>query len=540
MIRISDANPIQFWINGVISFNNKEEAGVNHVCFEQPFNCTDDIKIQVKDDAGKTLFISITDSDNVELQTLGFSEVSTGVYQLTFKPSSLNICQKVKIKIKDGSFGAPQIGSIADLIWNKNVFGNGVFVAVASSGTGQRAATSADGLTWTLRNTPANNNWSSVAFGNGLFVAVSTDGTNRVMTSPDGITWTARNCPASSWFAVTYGGGKFVAVSLAGAAMYSTDGITWTLGTAPTETWYSVTYGAGKFVSIANNGATMYSADGITWTGGYEDNDGIWNDITYGNGLFVIVGERLTAGVALYSTDGINFTRVNTPNNRKFRSVAFGANHFIAVTNISGQGEFYQRSTDGVIWVESNNLNDRGWTSVCFGNNRFSCVGPDSFVTQKASIIPFTVGAELAYTDTIYFAESHAKTRLIEYTNPIDYAGLVYEGVSPMPVFGIRVKSKFYEQRFPEENESEPDGGGNVDKLSSETRVQRLLEIDPLPPHMHKKLKLALQHGTITIDGEQWVKEEAYETEPVAPKNPFFKGKVWLTLKDGNHFINVT
>ena len=42
----------------------------------------------------------------------------------------------------------------------------------------------ADGITWTSRTSAADNDWRSVAYGNGLFVAVSSSGTgNRVMTS---------------------------------------------------------------------------------------------------------------------------------------------------------------------------------------------------------------------------------------------------------------------------------------------------------------------------------------------------------------------
>ena len=44
---------------------------------------------------------------------------------------------------------------------------------------------------WTLQNSASDNNWTSVTYGNGLFVAVANSGTgNRVMTSYDGINWT--------------------------------------------------------------------------------------------------------------------------------------------------------------------------------------------------------------------------------------------------------------------------------------------------------------------------------------------------------------
>ena len=55
--------------------------------------------------------------------------------------------------------------------------------------------TSPDGITWTIRETPADNAWLGVTWGNDLFVAVAAGGgniTSRVMTSPDGITWTIR------------------------------------------------------------------------------------------------------------------------------------------------------------------------------------------------------------------------------------------------------------------------------------------------------------------------------------------------------------
>ena len=44
---------------------------------------------------------------------------------------------------------------------------------------------------WTTSKSAADNQWFSVCYGNGLFVAVAFTGSgNRVMTSPDGITWT--------------------------------------------------------------------------------------------------------------------------------------------------------------------------------------------------------------------------------------------------------------------------------------------------------------------------------------------------------------
>ena len=55
----------------------------------------------------------------------------------------------------------------------------------------------ADGITWTTRTYPVDNRWISVTWGGPTgeekFVAVASSGTgDRVMTSPDGITWTTQ------------------------------------------------------------------------------------------------------------------------------------------------------------------------------------------------------------------------------------------------------------------------------------------------------------------------------------------------------------
>ncbi len=100
------------------------------------------------------------------------------------------------------------------------------YVAVSSSGTGERVMTSPDGITWTSQTSAADNEWRSVTWGGPAgqekFVAVSSSGTgDRVMTSPDGVTWTIRNSAADNdWRSVAWGGAagqeKYVAVASTG------------------------------------------------------------------------------------------------------------------------------------------------------------------------------------------------------------------------------------------------------------------------------------------------------------------------------------
>jgi outer membrane protein OmpA-like peptidoglycan-associated protein len=150
----------------------------------------------------------------------------------------------------------------ARLNWTSVTYGEGLFVAVASSGNGNRVMTSPDGITWTSRASASNNEWSSVTYGKGLFVAVANSGNgNRVMTSPDGITWTSRSSAANKhWNSVVFGNNVFVAVSGTTGTdsniMSSFDGIHWTSIASPDQNWTSVAYGNGLFVAVSSDGGT--------------------------------------------------------------------------------------------------------------------------------------------------------------------------------------------------------------------------------------------------------------------------------------------
>ena len=155
--------------------------------------------------------------------------------------------------------------SPVDNPWQSVCYGNGLFVAVASSGAGNRVMTSPDGITWTIRTSAADNAWLSVCYGNGLFVAVASSGTgDRVMTSPDGISWTLRNSGifyAIVWYSVCYSNGLFVAAGGGGAIATSPTGGDWSMKSlSAVNNWKSICYGNGTFVAIgdtASAAATM-------------------------------------------------------------------------------------------------------------------------------------------------------------------------------------------------------------------------------------------------------------------------------------------
>jgi hypothetical protein len=242
-----------------------------------------------------------------------------------------------------------------------------------------------DTLGWKQNTLPAQAFWRSVTYGNGKFVAVTSG--DKGAYSTDGINWTETAMPGGggTW-TVTYGNGKFVAVAYrSDKGAYSTDGINWT-GTAmpKKQRWATVTYGNGKFVALPDGSKYgAYSTDGINWTEMTMPELPVysaWETVTYGNGKFVAIVSQSANGA--YSTDGINWTRMIMPADRFWESVTYGDGKFIAVVYNSSVGAY---STDGINWTEMTLPASDSWTSVTYGNGKFVAVASSNSPTGAYS-----------------------------------------------------------------------------------------------------------------------------------------------------------
>jgi hypothetical protein len=161
----------------------------------------------------------------------------------------------------------------------------------------------------------------SVAYGfttatSGRWVAISSTGASCYSLN-GGISWVAGGAlPAATYSCMTYGQGKWVALSTGDTInAYSTDGgVTWTAGTAlPTSTtWISIAYGANKFVAVSSSGAVdpAYSVDGgLNWSNADEAGylgTGTITDVRYGQGVFVVTTS--SSNNMSSSQDGFNWT----------------------------------------------------------------------------------------------------------------------------------------------------------------------------------------------------------------------------------------
>lgn len=163
-------------------------------------------------------------------------------------------------------------------------------------------------------NLPNHGAYTSVCFGNGIYRAVAEDG--KTVYSEDGKSW--KSGPTINWSSdyerprITYGNGKFVAVSGDVYAYLEDSAYYWQTGTLDVFST-NIAYGADKFVA-AGRGGVQYSTDGITWT-----------------------------AVELLLESGKNFN---------FNSIRYDKDKFIG---INGYGNIAE-SSDGITWIIKNGL----------------------------------------------------------------------------------------------------------------------------------------------------------------------------------------
>jgi hypothetical protein len=264
----------------------------------------------------------------------------------------------------------------------------------------------------------------SMTFGNGLFVGTF----SLIYYSSDGITWNTVPTGFSVEY-VTFGNGLFVAVgyALVGAGVptsfiaTSPDGINWTARTPSEAMWFQdVSYGNGLYVAVARFGTNriMTSPDGITWTSRSTAINPTFTGVAYGAGIWVAVCDSSPGGTTFTSYDGISWDEQATS--------------FSATTVIFADGKFSvgnQYSFDGINWT--NNSVPFSFESIAYGNGYF--VGVRSSGTNRiaysTNAINWTAipAASNATFESIAFGNNKFVAGATSGTNRINY--LLFDGI---------------------------------------------------------------------------------------------------------------
>jgi hypothetical protein len=236
--------------------------------------------------------------------------------------------------------------------------GYGNFVAVGAFG-GNPSYSFDNGQTWTVSG--ASGQWRGICYGKGVFVIVDLFGTISYSTD-NGITWQDSAPISGNWLTPIFGNDVFVVVGY--EQIYSVDnGITWNYADIQLSgVWNSVSFGNGVFVMVANNKQAYSTNNGLTWTAVTVPLAGNWFSVTYGGGVFVMIGINNQA----YSTDnGLSWYYATGQLSGNWYKVTYGDGVFIMVD--AGNGLVASSSTNGESWNVVSSLASTGWVDVCSG-----------------------------------------------------------------------------------------------------------------------------------------------------------------------------
>ena len=155
-----------------------------------------------------------------------------------------------------------------------------------------------------------------------------------------------------------FGNGRFVAVGATGEILSSTNGMDWvrTMSTA-TGNFEDIAYGNGLFVVVGSN-QILSSSDGLLWTSRWHPAIRLFS-IAAGNGKFVASG---TYGEVYTSTDAINWTRVD------LRVGMSSGQHRVSLWKWPFPGGGPAENNTGILFSSEDGLN---WIQRCIGTNVF-------------------------------------------------------------------------------------------------------------------------------------------------------------------------
>jgi hypothetical protein len=246
--------------------------------------------------------------------------------------------------------------------------------------------------------------------------------------------WTTNQLTTNSFgfHHVAYGNGIYVAVgewSDSGGFYASADGFNWSLQYSEPNSWgVSLTYSEGRFASVTPRldfKAVDVSADGTNWTtsnfagaaSGFRP-----AAITYGNGVYVVVGSTNNVASIMTSPDGVTWTyrQASTAPGGPINGVAYSFRRFVAIGNNDGYVYVSSGISAGTNW--SRDSGAPFFTTITIpGGNQISCANNRFFVplnnktnllsadginwSQKATGLTNTLGT-VTYSHGLYLAQS--------------------------------------------------------------------------------------------------------------------------------------
>lgn len=534
---ISDSLPIQFWLNGEETFNEKQICGVYQACFCQPFECDDEITIQFTDTIeDESYLLLINDSSESELQLLEFEEtVNNGIIDIDVDILSTFATTLEEWQNNNGSNG----GGFAS--WSAASPG-----AVATGGGSinstkylsiQRQDGSAFGWPpgeYSVRLIGQNNSAGTqdIAFSiYGMSTAVTQTqifGTGST-TLPDGGASTERTYTFTlvdyyEFLAVRFdrsgapGGGFNIDVLVEEVEITGPD-----TGLGYLSTTYNLSFTPSEFSPPICEKIQLKVINYIVSSPSFIE----WETIARGGVPWTITDSdlyvSLPSGISDIARRSLPFPTVAGEYYKL--NVSFDLdNAFATAITITLDGA--QDILPSTLYNSSQTLEiDFIANGVYSSLDFFGDSNGNGITVTQLSIL--NTSAAVAQSDCIDLKESHPCTEVLAYTNTNDFDGIVYD-TSPPPTFYLRIPAQFWKEDNPMTQEDSELSNGVIVTRRQSIQEKTLLEVGFVPNYMHKKIQKVLMHETVMINDQTYKRRDEYEAENIN-RYPLKRGTVWLT-----------
>lgn len=178
---------------------------------------------------------------------------------------------------------------------------------------------------------------------------------------------------------ICWGANRFVVISDSGVnpvICWSIDGFNWTSVNSPVlNAWNDICYGNGVYIAVSTNGVgnqILRSTDNaVTWSSIVEPVTLQYTGVCYaGNATFVACAQNGLGNQFMRSTDnGVNWTSVAEPANLAWQCIeSDGYGNVIALANNGAGNQVAQSADYGANWNSRAESTTRLWTAACFGN----------------------------------------------------------------------------------------------------------------------------------------------------------------------------
>ncbi len=192
---------------------------------------------------------------------------------------------------------------------------------------------------------------NGVTYGGGKYVAMTSSG--RVYTSTDAESWTYSSTVSITSPRLTYFNSLYVVAGSAGKIYTSPDAVTWTARTSGTaQNFYDLKAIGGNVYAVGDSSTVVSSSDGSTWSAitlGVGNASDDLMTITSGNGL-IVISARPSSGNSTYfrsSTGASNSWSASTGGDNTTNGAYFLNDRFYAFY----AGTRVETSTDAITWT---------------------------------------------------------------------------------------------------------------------------------------------------------------------------------------------